>query len=45
MEFHTEIKTIKEYDVIVAGSGPAGIGAAIMSGRNGARDIQKNLRR
>ena len=39
MKFCTEIENIKEYDVIVAGSGPAGIAAAVMSGRNGARTL------
>ena len=34
MNYYTEIKNTKEYDVIIAGSGPAGISAAIMSGRN-----------
>jgi len=37
MEFQTDITYTKEYDVIVAGSGPAGIGAAIMAGRQGAK--------
>ena len=39
MKFCTEIENIKEYDVIVAGSGPAGIAAAILSGRNGAQTL------
>ena len=29
MEYCSEIKNIKEYDVIVAGSGPAGVAAAL----------------
>lgn len=39
MEFQTDITYTKEYDVIVAGSGPAGIGAAIMAGRQGAKTL------
>ena len=41
MEFYTEstrkIPISVEYDVIVAGSGPAGISAAVMAGRMGAK--------
>ena len=39
MEFSTHITTVKEYDVIVAGSGPAGVAAAIASGRTGAKTL------
>lgn len=39
MVFHTDITSIKEYDVIVAGSGPAGIAAAIMAGRQGVKTL------
>lgn len=39
MNFSTKIEKTKEYDVIVAGSGPAGIGAAIMSGRQGMKTL------
>jgi len=34
-----DIPVIDEYDVIVAGAGPAGIAAAIESGRNGAKTL------
>jgi len=39
MEYCSEIKNIKEYDVIVAGSGPAGVAAAIMAGRQGVKTL------
>lgn len=39
MEFRTKISQTKEYDVIVAGSGPAGVGAAIMAGRQGVKTL------
>lgn len=39
MNFSTKIEKTKEYDVIVAGSGPAGIGAAIMAGRQGMKTL------
>lgn len=39
MEFKIDIKNEKEYDVCVAGSGPAGIAAAVMAGRNGAKTL------
>jgi len=34
-----KIVNTKEYDVVVAGSGPAGIAAAVMAGRNGAKTL------
>lgn len=37
MEYTAKIVREKDYDVIVAGSGPAGIGAAVNAGRNGAK--------
>ena len=39
MKFSTEIKNTKDYDVIVAGSGPAGVAAAIMAGRHGVKTL------
>ena len=39
MEFHTKISKRKDYDVIVAGSGPAGVAAAIMAGRQGVKTL------
>lgn len=39
MNFSTKIEKTKEYDVIVAGSGPAGIGAAILAGRQGMKTL------
>jgi hypothetical protein len=39
MTYTTEIKNTKEYDVIVCGSGPAGVSAAITSARNGAKTL------
>ena len=39
MKFSAEVKDIKEYDVIVAGSGPAGVAAAISAGRQGAKTL------
>ena len=39
MKFLREIKTIDSYDVIVVGSGPAGISAAVTAGRNGVRTL------
>lgn len=39
MEYCVKIEKTKQYDVVVAGSGPAGIAAAIMSGRSGARTL------
>ena len=39
MDFYPEIKKTKEYDVIIAGSGPAGMAAAIMAGRQGAKTL------
>jgi len=39
MKFEINIENKSSYDVIVVGSGPAGIGAAIASGRNGAKTL------
>lgn len=39
MEFCTKISKTKEYDVIVAGSGPAGMAAAIMAARQGVKTL------
>ena len=39
MNYSVNIDKVKNYDVIVAGSGPAGIAAAIMSGRSGAKTL------
>ncbi|MBR5528468.1 MAG: FAD-dependent oxidoreductase [Clostridia bacterium] len=39
MKFCADITDIKEYDVIVAGSGPSGIAAAVMAGRCGAKTL------
>lgn len=39
MQFTTEISIMKNYDVIVAGSGPAGVAAAITAGRQGAKTL------
>lgn len=39
MKFEKNIEMKAEYDVIVAGSGPAGIAAAVSAGRNGAKTL------
>ena len=39
MDFCAKVENTKEYDVIVAGSGPAGVAAAIMAGRQGAKTL------
>ena len=39
MRFSAEIKYIKEYDVIVVGSGPAGVAAAVTAGRQGSKTL------
>lgn len=39
MKFEREIELRGEYDVIVVGSGPAGIAAAINAGRNGVKTL------
>lgn len=39
MDYCVKIDKTKEYDIIVAGSGPAGLAAAIMAGRTGAKTL------
>lgn len=39
MKYEINIESKKSYDVIVVGSGPAGIGAAVSAGRNGAKTL------
>ncbi|MBR5520022.1 MAG: FAD-dependent oxidoreductase [Clostridia bacterium] len=39
MKYEMQIEKTKQYDVVVVGSGPAGIGAAITAGRNGAKTL------
>lgn len=39
IEKQRELEIKGEYDVIVCGSGPAGIGAAVTAGRNGAKTL------
>ncbi len=39
MEFCIQIKNEKEYDVLVVGAGPAGVAAAVMAGRAGAKTL------
>lgn len=39
MKYEIDIENNKKYDVIVVGSGPAGIGAAVTAGRNGAKTL------
>ncbi len=39
MKYQKNIEIKGEYDVIVAGSGPAGVSAAISAGRNGAKTL------
>ncbi len=39
MKYEIDIESKKSYDVIVVGSGPAGIAAAVTSGRNGAKTL------
>lgn len=39
MRFEIDIERKSCYDVIVVGSGPAGIGAAVSAGRNGAKTL------
>ena len=37
MNFEIWINKVKQYDVVVVGSGPAGVAAAISAGRSGAK--------
>lgn len=39
MKYEITIDRVKEYDVIIVGSGPSGVAAAITSGRNGAKTL------
>jgi len=39
MNYEIQVKDMGAYDVIVVGSGPAGVAAAISSGRNGAKTL------
>ena len=39
MKFEREINVVGNYDVIVVGSGPAGVAAAVNAGRNGAKTL------
>lgn len=39
MEFRTWAKDMESYDVLVAGGGPAGIGAAVAAARGGAKTL------
>lgn len=39
MEYSCRINTVKDYDIVVAGSGPAGIGAAVNAGRSGQKTL------
>ena len=39
MKYSIEIKEAGSYDVIVVGSGPAGVAAAVTAGRNGAKTL------
>ena len=39
MKYEIDLKINSSYDVIVVGSGPAGVAAAISAGRNGASTL------
>ena len=39
MKFERDIKVVNNYDVIVVGSGPAGVAAAVTAGRNGVKTL------
>ncbi len=39
MYYSKEVATRKEYDVLIAGGGPAGIGAAVSAGREGLKTL------